>query len=89
MVDGCLKVMFTAESNERPSIGGPSGLLQHPFLQPQGERAMQLFQAAALGNENMQDVVRQVLKTVDDPIWKKEGSIDKICHVEISEEYDG
>lgn len=50
---------------------------------------MQLFQAAALGNENMQDVVRQVLKTVDDPIWKKEGSIDKICHVEISEEYDG
>ena len=84
-----LKSCLQRNPMKRPSIGGPSGLLQHPFLQPQGERAMQLFQAAALGNENMQDVVRQVLKTVDDPIWKKEGSIDKICHVEISEEYDG
>ena len=87
MVDGCLKVMFTAESNEatvywrsqRPS----------PFLQPQGERAMQLFQAAALGNENMQDVVRQVLETVDDPIWNKEGSVDRICRVEMAEECEG
>ena len=84
-----LKSCLQRNPMKRPSIGGPSGLLQHPFLQPQGERAMQLFQAAALGNENMQDVVRQVLETVDDPIWNKEGSVDRICRVEMAEECEG
>ena len=80
-----LKSCLQRNPVKRPSIGGPGGLLQHPFLQPQGERAMQLFQAAALGNENMQDVVRQVLETVDDPVWNKEGSVERICSVVLFE----
>ena len=76
-----LKSCLQRNPAKRPPIGGSGGLLQHPFLQPQGERAMQLFQAATLGNENMQDVVRQILHYQDDSIWKKEDCCDVICKV--------
>lgn len=79
-----LKSCLQRNPSKRPPIGGQGGLLQHPFLQPQGERAMQLFQAATLGNENMQDVVKQILSSVDDPIWEEENCIDKICKVAFS-----
>jgi singapore isolate B (sub-type 7) whole genome shotgun sequence assembly, scaffold_9 len=42
---------------------------------------MQLFQAAALGNENMQDVVREVLETAEDPVWTLEDSVKRVCYV--------
>lgn len=76
-----LKSCLQRNPAKRPPIGGTGGLLQHPFLQPQGERAMQLFQAATLGNENMQDVVRQILNCQDDSIWEKEDCCDVICKV--------
>ena len=40
---------------------------------------MQVFQAAALGNDNMQDIVRQVLQSTDDPIWDEPNFVDAIC----------
>ena len=66
---------------KRPSISGQGGLLQHPFLQPQGECLMQQVLGATLGNSNMRDVVKDILELSDDPIWEKEGFIDKICKV--------
>lgn len=71
-----LKLCLQRNPKKRPSI---SSLLQHPFLQPQGEQAMQVFQAAALGNDNMQDIVRQVLQSTDDPIWDEPDFVDAIC----------
>lgn len=41
---------------------------------------MQVFQAAALGNDNMQDVVRQILQTTEDPVWEEEGFVEAVCH---------
>ena len=76
-----LKSCLQRNPAKRPPISGVGGLLQHPFLQPQGERAMQLFQAAALGNENMQDVVREVLETAEDPVWNAEDSVKRVCYV--------
>ena len=76
-----LKSCLQRNPAKRPPISGAGGLLQHPFLQPQGERAMRLFQAAALGNENMQDVVREVLETAEDPVWTLEDSVKRVCYV--------
>ncbi|CBK25332.2 uncharacterized protein [Blastocystis hominis] len=72
-----LKLCLQRNPKKRPTI---SSLLQHPFLQPQGEQAMQVFQAAALGNDNMQDVVRQILQTTEDPMWEEEGFVEAVCH---------
>lgn len=72
-----LKLCLQRNPKKRPAI---SSLLQHPFLQPQGEQAMQVFQAAALGNDNMQDVVRQILQTTEDPVWEEEGFVEAVCH---------
>ena len=41
---------------------------------------MQVFQAAALGNDNMQDVVRQILQTTEDSAWEEEGFVEAVCH---------
>lgn len=76
-----MKSCLQRNPSKRPPISGPGGLLQHPFLQPQGERAMQLFQAATLGNENMQDIVRQILESCDDDVWNKDGCVDALCNV--------
>lgn len=74
-----MKSCLQRNPSKRPSIGGAGGLLQHPFLQPQGERAMQLFQAATLGNENMQDIVRQILESSDDEVWNRPDCVDSLC----------
>lgn len=84
-----LKSCLQRNPAKRPPISGVGGLLQHPFLQPQGERAMQLFQAAALGNENMQDVVREVLETAEDPVWAAEDSVKRVCYVGAEGEMNG
>ena len=74
-----MKSCLQRNPSKRPSIGGAGGLLQHPFLQPQGERAMQLFQAATLGNENMQDIVRQILDSSSDEVWNRPDCVDSLC----------
>ena len=76
-----LKSCLQRNPTKRPSISGVGGLLHHPFLQPQGGRAMQLFQAATFGNENMQDIIRQVLESAEDDVWDQPQAIDHLCHV--------
>lgn len=76
-----LKSCLQRNPAKRPPISGVGGLLHHPFLKPQGKHAMQLIQAATLGNENMQDIVRQVLESADDEIWDQTDFVKDVCHV--------
>lgn len=76
-----LKMCLLRNPDKRPTIEGPGGLLLHPFLQPHGQRATLLFQAATLGNDNMKTIVKQILDSSDDPIWEKEDYADLICKV--------
>lgn len=56
----------------RPSIDGENGLLEHPFLQPQGPRAMKLYKQMALNNSTMKEVIRQIHEHAADSRWTEE-----------------
>lgn len=76
-----LRSCLQREAALRPPIDGPDGLLQHPFLQPQGSRAMQLYKQNAMDNEIMREVIRQVRESAHDPRWKVPGMVPKVTKV--------
>ncbi len=79
VIQSCLQ----RDPKRRPPIEGPGGLLQHPFLQPQGSRAMQLYKQHAMDNEIMRQVIRQLRETAHDERWKQPEMISLVTKVEL------
>ena len=75
VIQSCLQ----RDPKRRPPIEGPGGLLQHPFLQPQGSRAMQLYKQ----HEIMRQVIRQLRETAHDERWKQPEMISLVTKVEL------
>ena len=65
----------------RPSIDGEDGLLKHPFLQPQGVRAMNMYKQMAVDNDVMKEVILQIHQRAKDERWEEEGMIGMVMQV--------
>lgn len=72
----------------RPPIDGPNGLLQHPFLQPQCVRAMQLYKEMTMKSVTMHETVRQIHALSKDERWKMEGSVPMVTKVGVELDSD-
>ena len=72
----------------RPPIDGPNGLLQHPFLQPQCVRAMQLYKEMTMKSVTMHETVRQIHALSKDERWKMEGIVPMVTKVGVELDSD-
>ncbi|CBK21435.2 uncharacterized protein [Blastocystis hominis] len=70
-----MKACLQRDPAKRPAIEGPNGLLEHPFLQPQGQRALQLYKQMSMDNAIMREVIRQIHEVARDQRWEKEGIV--------------
>lgn len=76
-----MKSCLQRDPTRRPAIEGPDGLLEHPFLQPQGQRALQLYKQMSMDNAIMREVIRQIHEAARDQRWKKEGIVPLVTKV--------
>lgn len=84
----CIQSCLRRDPQLRPPIDGADGLLEHPFLQPQGTRAMKLYKQMAVDNNTMKEVIRQIHEHSKDPRWNEEGIIQRVTQVSVGEECD-
>ena len=83
-----LQACLQRNPKQRPSIEEPEkGLLQHPFLQPQGERARRMQKQQVIDNEITREVLRQIQKHADDVRWKRDGMIGMFSKVWVNEKH--
>ena len=76
-----MKACLQRDPAKRPAIEGPNGLLEHPFLQPQGQRALQLYKQMSMDNAIMREVIRQIHEVARDQRWEKEGIVPLVTKV--------
>lgn len=76
-----IKSCLQRDPSLRPSIDGEDGLLSHPFLQPQGPRAMSLYKQMAVDNEIMKEVIKQIHENAKDKRWEEETIIPLVTQV--------
>lgn len=76
-----IKSCLQRDPSLRPSIDGENGLLSHPFLQPQGSRAMSLYKQMAVDNKIMKEVIKQIHENAKDERWKEEAIIPLVTQV--------
>lgn len=76
-----IKSCLQRDPHLRPSIDGVDGLLEHPFLQPQGIRAMSLYKQMAVDNAIMREVILQIHAHSRDERWKNGKIIPLVTQV--------
>ena len=76
-----MKSCLQRDPTKRPAIEGPNGLLEHPFLQPQGQRALQLYKQISMDNAIMREVIRQIHAAARDRRGEKEGIVPLVTKV--------
>lgn len=84
-----MKACLQREPAKRPAIEGPNGLLEHPFLQPQGQRALQLYKQMSMDNAIMREVIRQIHEVARDRRWEKEGIVQLVTKVGVEKGVKG
>ena len=70
-----IKSCLQRDPKKRPEIGGSAGLLEHPFLKPQGMRAMQLYKELAMNSSIMHDLLQQIHENAGNEILGQELSL--------------
>lgn len=76
-----LRLCLQRQPKRRPAIGGPNGLLNHPFLQPQCVRAMQFYKEMTMESATMHETIRQIHESAGDARWKMEGIVPMVTNV--------
>ena len=84
-----MKACLQREPAKRPAIEGPNGLLEHPFLQPQGQRALQLYKQMSIDNAIMREGIRQIHEVARDRRWEKEGIVQLVTKVGVEKGMKG
>ena len=56
-------------------------MLNHPFLQPQCVRAMQLYKEMTMESVTMHETIRQIHESAGDARWRMEGIVPVVTRV--------